>query len=128
MKIRSFFLHYYRSIAIFIIILVASLISSEEISNVSLFSFPQVDKGVHFGMYFTFSLVLVYDIFKAKTGFTFIKIYFISGIMAVSYGGIIELAQWLFTKTRSGDLYDFLFDLAGALFAVFTWSVLKKFK
>jgi VanZ family protein len=45
--------------------------------------------------------------------------------MAISYGGFIEIAQWLFTKTRTGDLYDFLLDLAGALFAVFTWSVLK---
>ena len=41
------------------------------------------------------------------------------------YGGIIEIAQGLFTTTRSADVQDLLTNIAGAIIAILVLRFLK---
>jgi VanZ family protein len=128
MRIKKFLLSYYRSITIFLLILIASTIPSSEVKKVTWFSIPNFDKIVHLGMYFCFSFVLIFDISKHKPDFSKLKIYSISVLVALSYGGLLEIIQGTLTKSRSADIFDFLFNIAGALIGVAVWKLIKKFK
>jgi VanZ family protein len=79
-------------------------------------------------MYFTFTLVLIFDISKSKPSYSNQKIYLFSGLLAFFYGGFLEFGQFAFTNSRSGDFFDFLFNTAGALLAILLWMILKKTK
>jgi VanZ family protein len=122
----KFLLLYYRSLIVFLLILLASIISADEVRKVSWIQIPNFDKIVHLAMYFSFSFVLILDGFKAKPNFSTLKIYFISAITALIYGGILEIIQGTLTKTRSADIFDFIFNAVGVLLAVLLWVVLRK--
>ncbi len=40
------------------------------------------------------------------------------------FGLIIEILQPVVTRTRSGEIYDELFNLAGILLAIFLWYLI----
>jgi len=128
MKIKKFVISYYKSLLVFLLILFASIIPADEVTDVSWLSFPNLDKLIHLGMYFTFTLVLIFDISKSKPSYSNQKIYLFSGFLAFFYGGILEFGQFAFTDSRSGDFFDFLFNTAGALLAILLWLILKKTK
>lgn len=128
MKLINFLISYYKSLVIFLMILYASIVPSPEIEKVKWLNIPNIDKPVHFIMYFTFAFILIYDLLKSKPYFSNVKIYFISFLTAVFYGGVLEILQSIATKSRSGDIFDFLFDTSGALLAILLWWLLKKFK
>ena len=128
MVLKKFLLYYFRSLIIFLLILVASTIPASEVKKVSFLNFPNLDNIVHLGMYFCFSFVLVYDIFKSKTKLSSAAIYMISAITGLIYGGLLEIAQTSLTKSRSGDILDFSFNSIGVILAILLWMILKKFK
>lgn len=128
MSLKKFFLSYYRSLIIFLLILIASTIPASEVQKVSFLNLPNLDKLVHLGMYFSFSFVLIYDTFKSRTNLSTFKIYLISAITGLIYGGLLEIAQTTLTKSRSGDFFDFLFNSIGILMAILLWIVIKKTK
>ena len=96
-------------------ITVLSLIS---LNNVTAFqSIASKDKYVHFIFYlvFTFLWGLTFVCNKYKKG---MLLFF----AAVAYGGLMEIAQGLFTVNRHPDLYDVIANSCGAfagLLAVF---------
>jgi VanZ family protein len=124
-KILSF---YYRSIILFLLILFASTIPAEDVKKVSWITIPNFDKIVHFGMYFCLSFVLVYEISKVNLKSSIHKIYLVSALISLTYGGILEIIQGTLTSTRSADIFDFLFNVIGAVFAVLAWIIIKKIK
>jgi len=126
MKIKNNLFFYYRSFLVFLLIFIVSTIPAKEIQKVPFFLFPNFDKLVHLGMYFCFYFVLIFDIFKAKPGFSNVKIYFLAALIALIYGGVLEIVQYTLTKTRSGDIFDFLFNAAGVLLAAIVWIIIRK--
>jgi VanZ family protein len=126
MRIKSFLFSYYRSLLVFLLILFASTIRADEVQKLTLFTIPNLDKLIHLGMYFCFAFVLIFDILKAKPDFSNIKIYFISAITALIYGGSLEIVQATLTNSRSGDILDFLFNATGVVLAVVLWMILRK--
>jgi VanZ family protein len=126
MKIKKLFFSYYRSMLVFLLILFASTIPASEVQKVTFFYIPNFDKLVHLGMYFCFSFVLIFDTSKANAGFSNKKIYLISAITALIYGGSLEIVQGAFTASRSADIFDFLFNAAGVLLAVLLWLIMRK--
>jgi len=128
MKIKYFFISYYKSLVIFLMILYASIVPSPEIEKVKWLNITNIDKPVHFLMYFTFSFILIYDLLRSRPTFSNMKIYLISFLTAIFYGGILEILQSVATNSRSGDIFDFLFDTSGALLAILLWMILKKIK
>ena len=83
------------------------------------------DKYVHFLMYFTFTLILMYEIndenFKIK--FILLKLTF----LAIFLSGIIEIMQEYLTDHRSGEWMDFLANSLGSLTALLFFITFKKF-
>ena len=126
MRIIKFFHSFYKSILVFLLILIASTIPADEVQEVSWLNIPDFDKIVHFGMYFLFSFVLIYDFLKSKPALSTIRIYMIAALFAVVYGGSLELIQAYLLKSRSGDIIDFLFNTAGVVLAALLWMILKK--
>lgn len=76
--------------------------------------FPNADKVVHFIMFGALAAALVFDSWRNNLK---INVLLIAGttILSAGIGGVIEMFQDMMGVGRSGDFYDFLADLAGAL-------------
>lgn len=84
---------------------------SYNILNITFF-----DKIVHFVMYFFFSIAVLRAFRKSKK---FLLRYIIFTVLiALFYGIIIEVIQYIYIPTRNADVYDILANLIGALCGV----------
>ncbi len=91
--------------------------------------FEGVDKVVHFMMFFAMAFAYHFDFRRGKkpvdearlTGWIFVSL--------SAFGGLIELAQWKMRMGRSGDWYDLLADIAGAVYGIIlAWLISAKNK
>ncbi|WP_024481850.1 VanZ family protein [Cellulophaga baltica] len=93
-----------------------SLFSFKDVSTDGV-DIPHLDKFVHFTFYFVFVVLgsLSYAEYKdVKKDFK--KAAMLFCFIAIGYGMIIEVLQYVATTTRSGDVYDFLANSFGAFF------------
>jgi len=111
------------SIIAAIIIMYLSLASSNTIDEVTFFTFPYIDKVVHFCMYLTLMLCLLYE---HRYTNRYLRGQLLMAIMPAAYGILMELIQAYFTKTRSGDISDALFNIFGILTALVVWRLFFK--
>jgi VanZ family protein len=111
------------SIVIAFIILYLSLANSNTIDEVTFFTFPYIDKVVHFGMYLTLMLSLL---FEHRYTNSQLKGQLLMSILPAIYGILLEIIQKYFTETRSGDIVDALFNVIGVLVALALWRFLLK--
>jgi len=128
MPLLKFLHNFYRSLAILVLILIASTLPSNEVEKITWFDVPNFDKLVHLGMYFSLAFVLIFDIMKAKPDVAYTRIFLLAAVLAVFYGGSLEILQATLTDSRSGDFADLAFNTVGVLLAVLAWVVLKKLK
>ena len=106
-------------------VLYASL--SSKSPDTPLFHIPNFDKIVHFGMYFglTFLLIPIQNGSKKRINIS-------SVVIAVVFGLIMELTQYLMHTGRDASLYDALANTVGAMAGllfyrkIFEQSKLKK--
>lgn len=106
-----------------VIIFILCAIPGEDIPNPRL-NIPQLDKVVHFGMFFIMSALLSLTL-EQHTRFTLKKIYFISIATAFTYGGLIEILQHYFFS-RGGDIWDWLADISGAVVGCISYPLIKR--
>jgi len=88
---------------------------------------PYFDKLVHAGLYFFMTLFIlpVFD-FSRKSYLRKASVLIVLVITAV-YGGFIEIAQEHWFINRSGDVKDFLADIAGSILGIaFYYLIIKK--
>jgi VanZ family protein len=109
----------FRSIIVAAIIFYLSLTESSNLKAPRFFDIPNIDKIVHFAMYFTFMLVLVYE---HQISFKRNKNAFLIGLVPFLYGILMEICQGLFTKSRSADIFDVLINTLGILIATALWK------
>ncbi len=76
-----------------------------------------IDKYVHFGMHFVYTLLWSYYFSVLHAVATIKKIVFIA-ISSLLYGILLELAQEYFTTTRHADILDVMANGTGALTAL----------
>ncbi len=110
------------SILVALAIMYLSLANSHTFDKVSLINIPNFDKIVHFGMYFSLMSIIIFE--NRKT----IKIsghWFLIGLIPLFYGIIMEIFQSTLTSTRTGSLWDALFDGAGILVSILLWLWIK---
>lgn len=89
----------------------------------SLFNPPQtkldeinnIDKIAHVCMYGGLELVIWIEYLRHHSNLNWLKILLFGIIAPITLGGLMELAQMLLTKERSGDWLDFIADMAGVL-------------
>ena len=101
------------------------ILSSASFNNVKDIAskFEHMDKIVHFAMYFGFMFFLLWGYKKSHTHLKTKQI-LISFAIAVVFGVLMELLQYLFMKERTGDIYDELANFSGVLFAILLFKPL----
>lgn len=100
-----------------VLITVLSLISFERTPSFML-QLPFKDKIVHFIFYFVFVVLWCFGLHKTDK----IKIL----LIAIVYGIIIEILQYVLTENRTADFYDVLANSLGAFLAFFVFPIIKK--
>lgn len=76
-----------------------------------------IDKVLHFTMYFGFCVVLWLEYFKSHKRADAKRLIPWAIIAPIVFSGLIEIGQQTLTPTRSADWWDFLFNSLGCLAA-----------
>lgn len=113
------------SILVALIILYLSLISSHTFDKVPIINIPEIDKIVHFGMYFSLMSVIILE--HRKTIKSNSRL-FLTGLIPLLYGILMEVLQANVTTTRSASVFDVLANTAGIFGSVLVWLWIKPFK
>lgn len=81
---------------------------------------PNLDKIVHFTMFFTFSLLFIGEnrMLSDKKWKEPVPLFGLTVLFTAILGGIIEVIQGELTDYRSADIYDWYSDMIGSLAAV----------
>lgn len=109
------FLNYPVSLLLLCTILYLSLFKPSD--NDSLKLFAGIDKVAHFVMYAGLSCVLWFEHYRSHDRIRYIRIFIMSFIVPIFFSGVMELLQSGLTTYRSGDFYDFIFNVTGVVFA-----------
>jgi VanZ family protein len=112
------------SFLVALIIMFLSLAGSDNFDGVPFFNIPYFDKIAHLVMYFGFMSVLLFENRKQIIGNK--QIILLSAI-PFFYGIMMELFQIIFTVSRTGSIYDVIFNSAGILVSALLWSLIKPF-
>jgi len=91
-------------------------------------SISNLDKVVHFGIYFIFTLVWFGYFSSLEFKKEILKDVLKASLFAFFVGISIELLQEFLRKARSGDFYDVLANSLGILMAVVLLYQIKKYK
>jgi VanZ family protein len=110
------------SILVALIILYLSLASAETFEDVPLIDIPNLDKVVHFCMYFGLMSVIILENRKTIKNN---KQLFLIAFVPFFYGILMELLQLTLTTSRSSSLFDVVFNSAGILVSIILWLRIK---
>ena len=128
MNAMSYLKKYPLSILIIGIILFLSFFNPPE---TPLNEVNNIDKVLHFIMYFAFCSVLWFEYFRSHVQSDPKRLVPWAIVAPIIFSGLIEIGQQTLTPTRAADWYDFLFNTLGCLVAalfslVVTRRVLKR--
>jgi len=112
------------SFLVALIIMFLSLAGSDNFDGVPFLNIPYFDKIAHFGMYFGFMSVLLFENRKQLTGNRQIMLL---SVIPFFYGIMMEMFQIIFTVSRSGNVYDVLFNSTGILVSALLWIWIRPF-
>ena len=91
--------------------------------------FEGADKVVHFMMFFAMAFAYHFDFRRGKKPVDEARLMGWIFVSLSAFGGLIELAQWTMRMGRSGDWYDLLADIAGAVYGIIlAWLISAKNK
>lgn len=91
--------------------------------------FEGADKEVHFMMFFAMAFAYHFDFRRGKKPVDEARLMGWIFVSLSAFGGLIELAQWKMRMGRSGDWYDLLADIAGAVYGIIlAWLISAKNK
>ncbi len=93
-----------------LIILILLLLPSDNIPD-SKFQIPQLDKFVHFTLFFILSIIE--SIEKKNNSFKLKFVYLL--LLSLLFAVFSELSQKIFTSSRNFDVFDIISDLAGII-------------
>jgi VanZ family protein len=111
------------SICTAIVILYLSLASAGTLNKIPMIKFEGMDKVVHFIMYSVFTGVILFENRKRikRNGSLFLI-----ALIPLLFGGLLEILQAYLTTSRSGNIPDFLFNMAGIVFSVLIFLIARK--
>lgn len=117
----SFIKNYWRSILLFIIIVLLSTINTNELVSDEIHFFKHFDKFAHFTMYFSLSFVFFIENHKSTRPFR--KGWIV--LDTIVLGIALELIQFLFTNYRTGNFYDAVFNTIGVVSGSILYFLLR---
>ncbi len=108
-------------------VLIVLSIPSRSIPESKLLNIEHIDKGVHFILFFVFSLLLCFGFYKQQAISYLNKNYVIYAfLISMLYGGLTEFLQFAWFESRSGNVFDFFANTAGAIAGVIGFYVFVK--
>ena len=99
-------------------IIALSLLPPSDFPKVSLFH--GADKVIHFLMYFIFSIIGAWTLKAESNG----RNYFITGMLMVSWGMLMEVLQLIMHAGRSFSWFDMMANAVGVVAGVATYKLL----
>lgn len=110
-----------------LLILILCGIPGRDIPHISFLELLSFDKFVHAGIFFVL-LVLTVRGFLVQYKFGNIQQHakFISFVLCVTYGGLLELMQGSIFEDRSADIYDFIANSFGCLLGIILYNFTEK--
>jgi len=96
-------------------IIVASLASVRNLKKFRIEGLFELDKLIHFTMYFGLSIFLSIGFYYAQKIESKGRLFLYSFILSSSLGTILEVLQKVITESRSFDYYDIIANIIGAL-------------
>lgn len=91
--------------------------------------FEGADKVVHFMMFLAMAFAYHFDFRRGKKPVDEARLMGWIFVSLSAFGGLIELAQLKMRMGRSGDWYDLLADIAGAVYGIIlAWLISAKNK
>lgn len=91
--------------------------------------FEGADKVVHFMTFLAMAFAYHFDFRRGKKPVDEARLMGWIFVSLSAFGGLIELAQWKMRMGRSGDWYDLLADIAGAVYGIIlAWLISAKNK
>lgn len=97
--------------------------------SVRILLFEGADKVAHFMMFFAMAFAYHFDFRRGKKPVDEARLMGWIFVSLSAFGGLIELAQWKMRMGRSGDWYDLLADIAGAVYGIIlAWLISAKNK
>ena len=112
------------SIIAALIILYLSLTSSQTFVNMGFFNIRYLDKMVHFGLYFFFMAVII---FEHRNSFINTRQLLSVALIPFFLGILIEFLQSGLTSSRKGDVLDAIFNSMGIATALYLWLFFKPY-
>jgi VanZ family protein len=103
------------SILLALFILFLSLSNAHTFDKVSLKVLPNLDKVVHFLMYFALMSVIVFENWRTIKNRRHLLLL---SLIPFCYGILMEILQTVLTSTRSGDYRDAIFNTLGIVASV----------
>ena len=116
---------YIFSIPVALIIMYLSLANSQTFDKVSFIKIPNIDKLIHFTMYFSLMSVLILE--NRKTIKSAGNLFLI-GLIPLFYGALLEILQATLTVSRTGSVFDAMANGAGILVSILLWLWIKPLK
>jgi VanZ family protein len=113
------------SILIALIIMYLSLANAQTFDKAPFIDIPNIDKAVHFCMYFGLMLVIILE---NKNSIKSNGHLFLLGLIPLSFGILMEIIQATLTVTRSGSVFDALANSAGIFVSILLWLWIKPTK
>lgn len=114
------------SISVALLILILSLASADQFQKIDHISFQGIDKVVHFAMYFVFMSVILLE---HRNRIINISGVFYASLIPLFFGAVIEVLQSWITASRSGSIFDLLFNLTGILLSILVfWALIIRKK
>ncbi len=111
---KFFLFRYWKTLFLLVLIVVLSTVSFNSIPRVASFSIN--DKLAHFALYAALGFVVVWESARAtpkqKKQRYLLLLFF---LILAFFGGVIEIVQEKFLRSRSGELLDWLADILGLL-------------
>jgi len=110
------------SLIVALIILCLSLLGSGTLEKVDFLDMSFTDKIAHFGMYFGFTSVIIYENRKQMM---FSGVMIVAALIPFFYGILMEFLQEFMTTTRKGSIYDAIFNTSGIIASLIMWQFIK---
>ena len=108
-----------------LVILVLSLTSSQTFSNTGFIDIPYIDKIAHFGFYFIFMSVII---FEHRNNLVNTRQLLLASLVPFTFGSMIELLQsGIDIINRSGEILDLAANIAGVVTALFIWLFIRPY-
>lgn len=124
-RIKNLFHRYPVSLLVVSVIIYLSLFKSQ---GANLYEIPNIDKLAHFCMYAGFCSVIWFEYLRTHRIIVYKNILYGAFVAPIIFSGIMELFQSFLTKTRTGDWFDFLFNVLGVISAwIFSMYVIRPF-